>query len=123
MSSTPSQASDEDSDTSDEFSVPPAGVTLSSPNANHSDKENVPSGNALTPMSAVDDPSAPVKEFLRSLNPNLECLLPRFRELGIEDLETLLAFKTWSPRQREELLRGDLNKLQLLAVQNFLRKA
>jgi hypothetical protein len=69
----------------------------------------------------ADDPSAPVKEFLRSLNPNLERLLPRFRELGIEDLETLLAFKTWNSDEREELLRGDLNRLQLLAVQNFLK--
>jgi hypothetical protein len=73
-------------------------------------------------MSAPD-PSAPVKEFLRSLNPSLEHLLDRFRELGIENLETLLAFKTWSTDERQELFKGELNKLQLLAVQNFLRKA
>lgn len=82
-------------------------------------KENVP----LVQASPMDDPSAPVQEFLRSLNPNLEQLLPRFRELGIEDVETLLAFKTWTVDEREELLRGELNKLQLLAVQNFLKKA
>jgi len=57
------------------------------------------------------------------LNPSLERLFPRFSELGIEDLETLLAFKSWSPEERVELLKADLNKLQLLAVQNFLRKA
>jgi hypothetical protein len=68
----------------------------------------------------VDDP---VQKFLRSLNPSLERLLPRFRELGIEDVETLLAFKTWTVDEREELLRGEVNKLQLLAIQNFLKKA
>jgi len=68
------------------------------------------------------DPSAPVKEFLRSLNPNLERLLPRFCELGIEDHETLLAFKSWSAGEREELLKAHLNKFQLLAVQNCFRK-
>jgi glutaredoxin 2 len=65
-----------------------------------------------------DDHSAPVREFLRSSNPNLESLLPRFCELGIEDFETLRAFKTWTSDEREELLLGGhFNKLQRLAVQ------
>jgi hypothetical protein len=74
-------------------------------------------------MSALDDPSTPVKEFLRSLNPSLEHLVARFCELGIENLETLLAFKTWRPEEQEKLLKGELNKFQILAVQNFLLKA
>jgi hypothetical protein len=87
-----------------------------------SDKENVPLAN-VPPPALPDDSSAPVKRFLGSLNPSLERLLPIFHKLGIEDFETLHAFKTWSPDEREELLRDDLNKFQLLAVQNFLRRA
>jgi hypothetical protein len=90
------------------------------------DKENIPTSRLSATSSRPippPDPSEPVREFLRSLIPNLEHLLPRFCKLGIEDLETLLAFKAWSRNEREELLVADLNKFQLLAVQNFFRKA
>lgn len=85
-------------------------------------KQNNPPAHA-SPSMPSDDPSAPVKKFLRGLNPNLEHLLPYFRDLGVENLETLQALKTWSDDEREELFTGCLNKMQILAVQNFIRKA
>jgi len=105
-------------------SPPPAPTTSNSikPTTTSNDKENASPAHGPPSMSA-DDPSAPVREFLRSLKPNLESLLPRFCELGVEDFATLSAFKAWTSDEREELLGEHFNKLQRLAVQIPLRKA
>lgn len=72
------------------------------------------------PPAPATDPSAPVKEFLRSLNPNLEYLLKHFDKLGIKDHRSLSVFKAYSTRARERFLReGQFNLLERFAVDNF----
>lgn len=56
------------------------------------------------------------------MNPPLEHVLPRFIEIGIEDQETLVAFRSWSPEDREQLMEGELNKLQRQVVQNAINR-
>ncbi|EPS96039.1 hypothetical protein FOMPIDRAFT_92877 [Fomitopsis schrenkii] len=63
-------------------------------------------------------PFAPVLRFLRSLNPSLEHLAPRFREAGIKDAQRLRAVAGWETRRQwlAEVVELDAFEAELLRV-------
>jgi hypothetical protein len=86
--------------------------------ASSSDKTKVllPQEQTLSVSMPPPDNSAPVVQFLRSLDPTLEHLLDLFITLGIRDGQTLASFQRLSKENRDSLLRGKLNDLQLLGL-------
>ncbi|EPS96049.1 hypothetical protein FOMPIDRAFT_92868 [Fomitopsis schrenkii] len=63
-------------------------------------------------------PFAPVLRFLRSLNPSLEHLAPRFREAGIKDGQRLRAVAGWETRRQwlAEVVELDAFEAELLRI-------
>jgi len=89
--------------------------------------ENVTLPHTTPATAAITDPSAPVREFLQSLNPDLEHRLDQFVALGIKDHLSLLAFKSWPTPRRDLLLSmsegpGKLEPLERVAVGNYFWK-
>lgn len=52
------------------------------------------------PSRKSEDPFSPVLHFLRSLNPSLEELAPRFRKAGIKNTQRLRAVASWEAKRR-----------------------
>jgi hypothetical protein len=69
------------------------------------------------------DPSRPVKEFLRSLDYNLEVLFDEFVDAGIKDDATLMIFKKLGDEDKVQFLMEDmrLDRLQRFVLRKCLK--
>lgn len=72
------------------------------------------------PQQSLPHPSEPVRDFLRSVKPNLEHLLARFEKMGINNEASLSVLKSWPPEYLERFLKTHLNPFQVAAVQFLL---
>lgn len=86
-------------------------------------KDSLPEEQTLSMSMLPPNDSALVAQFLRSLDPTLEHLLDLFINLGVRDAETLASFQRLSKENRDSLLRGKLNDLQLLGLNIYFDDA
>lgn len=75
-----------------------------------------------TAPNQSSDPSRPVKEFLRSLDYNLDVLFDEFVHAGIKNDATLMIFKKLSDKDKEQFMDDmRLDRLQKFVLRKCLK--
>ncbi|KZP12601.1 hypothetical protein FIBSPDRAFT_936849 [Athelia psychrophila] len=72
------------------------------------------------PPVAGPSRSAPVQDFLRSLQPSMEHYLPLFLSWGIQDEAALLSLKQWSSEEQDSFFAEKFSRFQIYAIKNGL---